>query len=197
MTLRKLDALLQRLIRHAAEGRGLLLTCMGLSLLGTLTAAYPVTAIVVPATLLAPRRWWAISAASALGSAMGATLLVAVFHYYGWTMVYDWFPALATDPDWARVMAWAADYGIAALFVIAATPLPQTPALIFFGVSHAHYPGIFGAMLAGKLIKYGAFAWFASRFPERFGDGFGAWVRGGFGSLLARRRGADEGEGGR
>lgn len=186
MTLRKLDALLQRLIRHAAEGHGLLFTCLGLSLVGTLTAAYPVTAVVVPATLLAPRRWWAISAASALGSATGATLLVAIFHYYGWTLVYEWFPALATDPDWARVIAWAADYGVAALFVIAATPLPQTPALIFFGVSHAHYPGIFAAMLAGKLIKYGAFAWFAGRFPERFGDGLGVLARSGFGRLLLR-----------
>lgn len=194
MTLGKLDALLQRLIRHAAEGRGLLLTCGGLALFGTLTAAYPVTAVVVPATLLAPRRWWALAAATALGSAIGATLLVAVFHHLGWPFVYERFPDMAHHPNWLRVMDWAAAYGPLALFFVAATPLPQTPALIFFGVSQAHYPAIFAVMLTGKLLKYGAFAWVAGRFPERFSDGFGNLVRNGFRSLLPRRRRQQRGE---
>lgn len=67
-------------------------------------------------------------------------------------------------------MLWAAQYGVLALFVVAISPLPQTPILIFFGVAHHDYVSIFAAMLAGKLVKYGLLAWVASRFPERFGN---------------------------
>ncbi|MBI4985893.1 MAG: hypothetical protein HZC24_11305 [Rhodocyclales bacterium] len=166
----KLDRLLQRLIREAASGHGLPAVCLALSLVGTLSAAYPVTAVVVPAALLAPRRWLPLAAASALGSALGAALLVAAFHHLGWNQVYSHFPELATNESWLRTMAWVAGYGHLALFLIAASPLPQTPALLFFGMAQHDLPTIFVAMLAGKLIKYGIFAWFASRFPERFAN---------------------------
>jgi hypothetical protein len=36
---------------------------------------------------------------------------------------------------------------------------------------------VFLAMLAGKLIKYGLFAWLTTRFPERFSNGIGGYFR--------------------
>lgn len=177
----RIEGFLQRAIRHAAAGHAFLLACMGLSLAGTLSAAYPVTAVVVPAALLLPRLWRQISVFSALGSAVGATLLVLAFHNLGWEQIYDRFPQLATHATWLRVMGWAAEYGAVALFLVAVSPLPQTPALIFFGIAR-HDPAIvFFAMLAGKLIKYALFAWLTIRFPERFGEGVG-------GILFRRRR---------
>jgi len=177
MPLPQLEGLLQRLLRHAAEGHGLLLTCLALAFAGTTTAAYPVTAVVVPAALLAARRWRAVAVASAFGSALGATALVLVFHHLGWRQVYAHFPEMATHPAWAHVTAWTSSYGIVSLFVIAATPLPQTPALIFFGVVQPQYAGIFAAMLLGKLLKYGFFAWAASHFPDRFSGGLAGFFR--------------------
>ena len=70
-----------------------------------------------------------------------------------------------------------AAHGPLALFLIAASPLPQTPALIFFAIAHHDYPAVFVAMLAGKIIKYGLFAWLASHFPERFRNGFAGLFR--------------------
>lgn len=74
-------------------------------------------------------------------------------------------------------MAWASHYGTAALFLIAVSPLPQTPALIFFGIARHDVVAVFLAMLAGKLIKYALFAWAAAHFPERFGNGIGSLFR--------------------
>lgn len=175
--LSRIEGLLQRLIRHAAEGHSLLLVCMALSFGGTLSATYPATAVVVPAALLAPHRWRRIAIMSALGSALAAALLVIAFHNLGWEYVYERFPQLATNATWHRVMGWTADYGAAALFLIAASPLPQTPALIFFGIARHDILSVFVAMLAGKLIKYGVFAWLATRFPERFSNGIGGFFR--------------------
>lgn len=177
MSIPRLEGLLQRLIRDAAEGRAFLLVCMGLSFCGTVSAAYPVTAVVVPAALLGPPRWRQITAMTALGSALGATLLLIVFHQLGWTQLYGRFPELAIHATWRQVMAWVSSYGTVALFLIAVSPLPQTPALIFFGIARHDYLSIFVAMLAGKSLKYGLFAWMATRFPERFSNGVGGFIR--------------------
>lgn len=167
----RLGALLRRALEYAAHGHRLLPMCLVLSFAGTLSAAYPVTAVVVPATLLAAGRWRAISGFSALGSALGATALMYAFHHLGWTQLHEHFPQLATNPTWIRVVEWASSYGVLALFAIAVSPLPQTPALIFLGAAHHDYPSAFLAMLLGKLIKYAAFAWTSSHFPERVGRG--------------------------
>ena len=171
MALPRQEGLLHRMIRKAAEGHSLLVACLALSFAGTISAAFPVTAVIVAAALLAPRRWRALSALSSLGSAVGATLLVAFFHHLGWAPIQAHFPSLASDPSWARVIDWVARLGPFALFAIAASPLPQTPALIFFALVRHDYLGVFIAMVSGKLLKYGFFAWAAARFPERFGDG--------------------------
>jgi membrane protein YqaA with SNARE-associated domain len=177
MALPRLEGLLQRLIRESAENRGFLLVCMALSLSGTVSAAYPVTAVVVPAALLVPGRWLQITAVAALGSALGATSLVILFHHLGWAQLYGHFPELATNAAWSQVMAWVSNYGTVGLFAVAISPLPQTPALIFFGIVRHDYASVFVAMLAGKSVKYGLLAWMASRFPERFINGIGGFLR--------------------
>lgn len=142
--------------------------CGVLAFLGTLTAAFPVTAVVIPATLLVPRHWLWIALSCALGSALGATLLVEMVHSLGLAQLTEWFPHVFAHQDWQQMSAWVDEYGLLSLFIIAATPLPQTPALIFFGL--AGHDGWFltFAMLAGKTLKYGVTAWLASHFPERF-----------------------------
>ena len=167
----RLEGFLQRLLRRAAEGRSFLLTCAALAFTGTCTAGYPVTAIVVPATLLAPQRWKAIALAATLGSALAATALVIVIHHAGWSTLYAHYPQLAGHPDWLRVMSWAAQYGTLALFLVALSPLPQTPALIIFGIARPDYLGVLLAVFAGKLIKYSTFAWITRRAPALFQNG--------------------------
>ena len=58
-------------------------------------------------------------------------------------------------------------YGVLALLVIAATPLPLTPALMFAGISRLPIVEVVLVLWIGKLAKYLVYAWLASRFPER------------------------------
>lgn len=168
MLLPRIEGLLHRLIRHAAEGNWLLLMTLGLAFVGTLSSSIPVTSIVVPAVLLVPRRWPAIAGVAALGSAVGATVLVMVFHHMGWAQLYAHFPELNDHPSWLRVISWTERHGTLALFLVAVLPVPQTPALVFFAISRPDYGLVFMAMLAGKGLKYALFAWVAARFPQRF-----------------------------
>jgi membrane protein YqaA with SNARE-associated domain len=171
MSRKKFRQHLQQLLGKTAAAPGFLVICMTLALAGTLSATYPVTAVVVAATLLAPRRWLLIATMTALGSALGAALLVMLCHHWGWHQIYQHFPEIMHDARWIEVMAWTSRYGVPALFVIALSPLPQTPALIFAGIVRHDDFYVFMAMLAGKLLKYGCYAWLAARFPERFGHG--------------------------
>jgi len=142
-----------------------------LAFLCTATMSVPVTAVVVPAVLLARRRWKAIVLCAALGSALGATLLVSVFQHWAWDEIYAVFPEMRESRSWLRVTGWVARWGVPALFFVAALPLPQTPALIFLAVGQQPEEQVLLAMLAGKLMKYGAVAAAVLAFPERFSDG--------------------------
>ncbi len=158
------------LLRH---GRGAATPLLAgvLAFVCTATMSVPVTAVIVPAVLVARRRWKAIVLLAALGSALGATLLVGIFQHWGWDQVYTAFPEMRESRSWLRVTGWVARWGVPALFVVAALPLPQTPALIFLAVGQEPEVQVLLAILAGKLIKYTVVAAAVLAFPERFGMG--------------------------
>ena len=159
--------LLQRLQR-AARHRFMpaMVGCLAFGL--TVSMTVPVTSALIPAVLLSPRRWRSIALQAAFGSALGATLLVLLFHHLGWVQLHAQFPAMLESTGWQRVIAWTVEYGVIALFAIAALPLPQTPALIFFAITEPPVAQIFLAVLLGKLIKYFLLAMLAALFPARF-----------------------------
>jgi membrane protein YqaA with SNARE-associated domain len=159
---------LQSQIQKAAERRWLLPACALLAAAGTLTAAFPVTAIVVPAVLLVPLRWRGVAFTCALGSTLGALALIEIVHSFGWSQLEVWFPQLTSHANWQNVQNWIDEYGVLSLFLIAASPLPQTPALILFGIAGDHFLSVFIAVFAGKMLKYSIFAWLTSHFPDRF-----------------------------
>jgi membrane protein YqaA with SNARE-associated domain len=155
---------LQRAARHR-----FMPTLVGVLAFGlTASMTVPVTSALIPAVLLSPRRWRSIALQAAFGSALGATLLVVLFHELGWQQVQALFPAILESRGWQRVIAWTNDYGVVALFVVAALPLPQTPALIFCAIAQQSGADVFLAVLCGKIIKYSVLAALAAMFPAKF-----------------------------
>lgn len=94
-------------------------------------------------------------------------MLVIAFHFFGWRVIHGAYPEMTGHPNWRHVIDWVETFGVIGLFVVAMSPLPQTPALVFFGITRHDYVLVFLAILAGKTIKYGVFAWGTARFPER------------------------------
>lgn len=156
-------------LEQAATGTAFLPASGVLSFLGTVTVAYPVTGVVIPAALLRPFQWQLITLVCALGSGLGATLLAEAAHLWGLAQLEAWFLLTPDASGWQEALDWVGHYGIFSLFLVAASPLPQTPALLLLGVAGHSIPGMFAALFLGKVIKYGAVAWFSSRFPSRFG----------------------------
>lgn len=171
MTLTHLESTATRLLRQVMDGPWFLTTCFLLAGVSSLFAAYPVTAVAVPAAMLRPKHWKLVACACALGSATGATALVAAMHHLGWATVYTYFPELTHHASWSSAVQWVRDYGWLALCAIAASPLPQTPALLAFAIVQPQWPAVFAAVGLGKLLKYGFVCWLASRFPDHMAPG--------------------------
>lgn len=165
--LQALEIKLQEWLERANRGHHLVGLAAILSFFGTLTAAYPVTAIIVTAVLLSPRRWLILSVACATGSALSGAVVVGVSHLLGYNQIQSWFPEIISVETWNEASRWIGEFGIWAIFGVGASPLPQMPLLIFYGIVDDRIVEAFFALLGGKMLKYGLMAWVTQHFPER------------------------------
>ncbi|KDP86360.1 hypothetical protein CF70_007780 [Cupriavidus sp. SK-3] len=151
------------LLDKRADRRSYPVLVGGLALLATLSMCVPVVPLLSAAVLLNARRWKVVALCAALGSGVGALILYVVFHHLGWVQLLNYMPELTRSPKWVTIAGWTENYGLAALLVIAASPLPQTPALVFVALAELSPLAVFAAIFSGKLAKYGLTAWLAAR----------------------------------
>jgi glucan phosphoethanolaminetransferase (alkaline phosphatase superfamily) len=159
-----------RLLRHAAaspHARYVPALSAALTFTFTFTMLAPATFVIMSAVLLAPGRWKAIVLQSSLTSAIAATILFGMFEQLGWDQLQALFPEMQTSAAWMRIVDWVQEWGILALFVVAAMPVPQSPALVFISVGGHGGSEVMLAIFAGKLIKYGVVAWATATFPAK------------------------------
>lgn len=156
-----------RTLLRRADSRAFPVVIGAVALAATLSMSVPFATLLVAAVLMAPRRWGAIAVGASLGAALGAAVLYLVFHHLGWARLFAAYPDVVRSSAWGDATRWLSAYGVTALLVIAATPLPLTPALMFAGISSLPIAEVVFALWIGKLAKYLVYAWMASRFPER------------------------------
>ena len=158
---------LMRTLLRRADSRAFPMVVGAVAVAATLSMSVPFATLLVAAVLMAPRRWSAIAVWASLGAALGAALLYLAFHHLGWARLFAAYPDVVRSSAWGDATRWLSAYGVTALLVIAATPLPLTPALMFAGISRLPIAEVVLALWIGKLAKYLMYAWLASRFPER------------------------------
>jgi membrane protein YqaA with SNARE-associated domain len=128
----------------------------------------PFASILIGAILLRRDRWREIVLLSSLGSATGGMILYLTVHHLGWNQITAAYPDLMQSKAWSDATRWVSAYGTWALLGIAATPLPQTPALIFIAMLRLPVLEVFVALVLGKLLKYGIYGFLAAKFPDWF-----------------------------
>ena len=162
-----LESGLMRALLRRADSRAFPVVVGAVAVAATLSMSVPFATLLVASVLMAPRRWGGIAVWASLGAALGAALLYLAFHHLGWARLFAAYPDVVRSSAWADATRWLSTYGVAALLVIAATPLPMTPALMFAAISRLPIAEVVFALWIGKLAKYLVYAWLASRFPER------------------------------
>lgn len=142
----------------------------GCAFLVTITLTVPVELLVIIGVLISPSRWIATGSLAALGSSFASLGLYLAFHHLGWDLLLDWYPDIANSKLWSDSTRWLSEYGIVALFVLMAVPLPlpKTPALAFVAIYRMPVLEVALAIGFGKLLKYLLYAYVVSRFPAYF-----------------------------
>lgn len=133
----------------------------------TLVPSVPFGAVLCSAVLLDNRRWVRIWLLSSVAAAAGSLILFAFFHHLGWDQLVARFPDIVQSGVYARVSGWVSAWGVWALFLVTVIPLPQTPALAVCAVVAQPLPLAFLALLGGKGLRYGAYAWLAAKSPQK------------------------------
>lgn len=139
-----------------------------IAFVSTATFAFPFVIVLVPAVLLAPRRWLLLGVLTGVASGIGGAVLVEIFQYMGRELVLARYPHLVDSAHWQTAIEWMHAYGLMALAVIAASPVPQTPAIFFYSMADPSAIGVMAAVGAGKTIKYVVLAGLTARYPARF-----------------------------
>ena len=163
-----IPAWLRRFLDLSAEHRYYPLVVALIVFISTTTFSFPFVLVLIPAVLVAPRRWLIIGLLCGLASGIGATVLVELFHHLGWEMVNQRYPDLLDSETLQHVSEWLENYGLIALMIIAGSPMPQTPALLLYSLVNPSPPGVLFAVGIGKTIKYIFLAWATNRYPARF-----------------------------
>jgi membrane protein YqaA with SNARE-associated domain len=139
-----------------------------IAFVSTATFTFPFAIVLIPAVLIAPRRWLMLGLLTGIASGVGGAVLVQIFHFFGRETVLAHYPELVDTESWRLASAWLQDYGLVALAVIAGSPLPQTPAIFFYSLADPSVPGVLLAVGLGKSVKYVFLAWLTARLPARF-----------------------------
>lgn len=157
---------IQSLLQCYASGRYYPVVT-GIVACGCAIGAIPFVPVLIAAVLLAPSHWRSIALFTSMGSALGGLIILFVFHNLGWVQVMQAHPDWFTSPGWQLMLSWLTQWGIWALALIAATALPQTPALLFLAMTEQPWWSMWLALAGGKILKYGSVAYLTRYFPER------------------------------
>jgi membrane protein YqaA with SNARE-associated domain len=164
----RLPQWLKRALIFSAAHRYYPLVVTLICFISTVTFSFPFAAVLVPAILLAPRRWISIGLLCGIASGCAAAVLVEIFRYVGSEFVLGRYPELIQLEGWQWASEWLQRYGLIVMLMIAASPMPQTPALFFCALANLPTLGILIAVGIGKAAKYLFLGWATARYPGRF-----------------------------
>ena len=159
---------LKRLLTGCAGHRYYTVVVALIAFVSTATFTFPFAIVLIPAVLIAPRRWLLLGLMSGLASGVGAAVLVELFNHLGQELVVSRLPDLVQSQSWQLGSTWLRTYGLFALLLIAGSPMPQTPALLFYSLIDPSVLGVLVAVSIGKTVKYVFLAWATYRYPARF-----------------------------
>ena len=151
-----------RAARFAQIRLGLLVLaaiCVG----ATWSFSVPVGPFLMAFCAAAPRRWFVYALTADLATALAAVALVAALASGFAPWIAAQVPGLTLSPEWLQLHAWVDRWGLMAMLVWLALPLPQVPFVVLAGLLGVPSWEVFTAFAAGKGIKYAVEAYVAAR----------------------------------
>ncbi|KAJ1622401.1 hypothetical protein T492DRAFT_600528 [Pavlovales sp. CCMP2436] len=104
--------------------------------------------------------------ANALGTTIGAAMLIALIEQKGVQSVTDAFPTIFASKSWERSKGLIEDYGFLGTIGFSAMPIVLHPGVIFALTAGMNRATILAAVMIGRTIKYTVMAQLAVGAPH-------------------------------
>jgi membrane protein YqaA with SNARE-associated domain len=137
-----------------------------LALLDNLIIVIPNEGILISSSMVIPKRWVIFATSVAIGSTMGALLIVGIVKLEGLPIILKFFPAINETHLWSLTLKFFVQYGLLLIFVVGLTPFSQQPAVILAGLADTSFSKLVMAIFFSRLIKFSLMAYIATHAPR-------------------------------
>ncbi|MBY0553827.1 hypothetical protein K2P97_04805 [bacterium] len=126
----------------------------------------PTDGILISSSIFNPKKWFYYAFIVSVGSTLGAMGLAYVVGSHGLPWILETYPAIDQSRTWEITNQFFEKYGLLVVFVVAATPFIQQPAIILASLAHTPYMKLAIVIFVGRLLKYIIMSYIASHAPR-------------------------------
>lgn len=144
-----------------------------LAALDNLIIVIPNDGILISSSMIVPRRWFVFALSVAIGSTLGALVLVALVEQQGLPWILDLYPGISKTKTWIWSMKFFEQYGLLLVFAVAITPFMQQPAVILASLANTPWMQLAAVIFVGRFIKFLVMAYLGSHAPRLLGKLWG------------------------
>ncbi len=137
-----------------------------LSFMDNFVIVIPNDGILISSSMLKPKKWLFFALCISIGSTLGAIVLAMLVQFHGLPWILNNFPTIDQSAGWAMTESFFERYGLIVVFLVAATPLIQQPAIILASLAHTPILTLFAVVFSGRLLKFLIMAYIASHAPK-------------------------------
>ena len=137
-----------------------------LAALDNIVIVIPNDGILISSSMLTPKRWFVLALSVAVGSSLGALVLAALVELQGLPLILEMYPGVNETQAWQWSLEFFEKYGLLLVFVVAATPFVQQPAIILASLADTPLFQLVAVIFLGRLIKFLIMAYIGSHAPR-------------------------------
>lgn len=137
-----------------------------LAILDVLLIIIPIDGILISSSMLIKRRWMPFALSVAIGSTIGALLLVNLVDSYGLHKMLEFYPGFDQGYMWKWTLNFFNQFGLLIVFLMGITPLSQQPILAIAALSDISFFPLALAILISRIIKFCIIAYIATHAPR-------------------------------
>lgn len=126
----------------------------------------PTDSILISSSMLMKKRWMPFALSVAVGSSIGALLLVNLVEFHGLQKLLEFYPGVDQTNVWKWTLNFFNEYGIWVVFLVGLTPFSQQPILIIAALSDISFFSLGLMVFIGRIIKFCIMAYIASHVPH-------------------------------
>lgn len=137
-----------------------------LSFMDNFLIVIPNDGILISSSMLKPKKWLFFAACISIGSTLGAITLSMLVQFHGLPWILSTFPTIDQSTTWTMTESFFERYGLLVVFIVAASPFFQQPAIILASLAHTPLLTLMAVVFSGRFIKFLLMAYIASHAPK-------------------------------